>query len=121
MPLRLVRMYRFILGFQRRVWCPKWTPESSSCFMVTTAMAGKHLLLPRLSRLTCWSAALVPVPAPEPGVVDRDRGASLPGYLNPGCAQAREVVPRCRGSRVKCTPYLRQTENRRGPGTASCP
>src|SRR6266487_4098216 len=30
-------MYRFIFGFQRRVWCPKWTPASKSCRMVTTA------------------------------------------------------------------------------------
>ena len=29
-------MKRFIFGFQRRVWWPKWTPASSSCFMVTT-------------------------------------------------------------------------------------
>jgi hypothetical protein len=29
-------MYRFIFGFQRRVWWPKWTPLSRSCFMVTT-------------------------------------------------------------------------------------
>ena len=36
MPLRSVKMKRFIFGFQRRVWCPKWTPLSSSCFMVTT-------------------------------------------------------------------------------------
>src|ERR1700732_1250451 len=38
MPLRSVKINRFILGFQRRVWCPKWVPLSSSCFMVTTAM-----------------------------------------------------------------------------------
>src|SRR5215217_4442843 len=38
MPLRSVKMKRFILGFQRRVWCPKWTPLSSSWRMVTTAM-----------------------------------------------------------------------------------
>jgi hypothetical protein len=38
MPLRSPWMNRFILGFQRRVWCPKWTPASSSCFMVTTAV-----------------------------------------------------------------------------------
>src|SRR6266550_6934000 len=31
-------MYRRIFGFHRRVWCPKWTPDSSNCFMVTTAM-----------------------------------------------------------------------------------
>src|SRR5579884_2782498 len=30
-------MKRFIFGFQRRVWWPKCTPASSSCFMVTTA------------------------------------------------------------------------------------
>src|SRR5688572_21940124 len=30
-------MNRFILGFQRRVWWPKWTPASSNCFIVTTA------------------------------------------------------------------------------------
>jgi hypothetical protein len=27
-------MYGFILGFQRFVWCPKWTPASSNCLMV---------------------------------------------------------------------------------------
>src|SRR4051812_3427174 len=30
-------MNRRIFGFQRRVWWPKWTPASSSCFMLTTA------------------------------------------------------------------------------------
>src|SRR3954467_5033666 len=38
MPLRSVKMNRFIFGFQRRVWCPKWTPLSSSWRIVTTAM-----------------------------------------------------------------------------------
>src|SRR3954453_7716931 len=38
MPLRSVKMKRFIFGFQRRVWCPKWTPLSSSWRIVTTAM-----------------------------------------------------------------------------------
>src|SRR3954467_1092745 len=38
MPLRSVKMNRFIFGFHLRVWCPKWTPLSSSCFMVTTAI-----------------------------------------------------------------------------------
>jgi hypothetical protein len=26
-------MYFFIFGFQRLVWCPKWTPASNSSFM----------------------------------------------------------------------------------------
>src|SRR5262245_60590331 len=30
----------FILGFQRRVWCPKWTPASSSCRLVTGGMVA---------------------------------------------------------------------------------
>src|SRR6476619_5132593 len=34
MPLRAPKMYCFIFGFQRFVWCPKWTPASRSCFMV---------------------------------------------------------------------------------------
>ena len=32
------KMRRFIFGFQRRVWWPKWTPASSSSFMETTGM-----------------------------------------------------------------------------------
>src|SRR5579875_2533005 len=38
MPLRSQKMNRFIFGFQRRVWWPKWTPASSNCLMVTTAI-----------------------------------------------------------------------------------
>src|SRR5437764_5047964 len=38
MPLRSPKMNRFIFGFQRRVWWPKWTPASSSCFIETTAI-----------------------------------------------------------------------------------
>jgi hypothetical protein len=30
-----VKMKRRILGFQRRVWCPKWTPASSRDFIET--------------------------------------------------------------------------------------
>ena len=37
MPPRSVKMKRFIFGFQRRVWWPKWTPASRSSFMETTA------------------------------------------------------------------------------------
>src|SRR5439155_6218659 len=37
MPFRSMKMNRFICGFQRRVWCPKWTPASSRSFMVISA------------------------------------------------------------------------------------
>src|SRR5439155_16231871 len=30
MPLRASKMNFFILGFQRLVWCPKWTPASNN-------------------------------------------------------------------------------------------
>src|SRR2546421_12787375 len=58
MPLRSPKMNRFILGFQRRVWWPKCTPASSSCFIVTTdAMQPPRLLLCPLrfgSRYLVW-------------------------------------------------------------------
>ena len=50
MPLRSPKMYFCIFGFQRLVWWPKWTPASSSSFMVMLAMG----ILPsvRLARRT---------------------------------------------------------------------
>src|SRR5215471_5451122 len=38
MPLRSPKIYSFIFGFQRLVWCPKWTPASSNSFI---DIAGK--------------------------------------------------------------------------------
>src|SRR5215471_7685448 len=35
MPLHSPKMNSFILGFQRRVWWPKWSPASGSPFIVT--------------------------------------------------------------------------------------
>jgi hypothetical protein len=35
-----MKMKRFILGFQRRVWCPKWTPASSRSFIAISATAS---------------------------------------------------------------------------------
>jgi hypothetical protein len=40
-------MYGFILGFQRLVWWPKWTPASKSCFIVTTVF-GQDLGFDRM-------------------------------------------------------------------------
>src|SRR3954470_11901947 len=45
MPPRSVKMNRFIFGFQRRVWWPKWTPASSSSRMETTAKAAPFRLI----------------------------------------------------------------------------
>src|SRR6478609_8424659 len=43
MPPRSVKMKRFIFGFQRRVWWPKWTPASSRSFMETTGIERPFL------------------------------------------------------------------------------
>src|SRR5450759_695900 len=52
MPLRSVKMNRFIFGFHRRVWCPKWTPLSSSWRMVTTVpLLVTGLFLPRCAQI----------------------------------------------------------------------
>ncbi|GEL99132.1 hypothetical protein CTE05_26790 [Cellulomonas terrae] len=76
MPLRSVKMKRFILGFQRRVWCPKWTPLSSSWRMVTTAMArpsGAHRTV-HASRRTRLGARI--------SVVGSDQQAGAPGVMS---------------------------------------
>ena len=39
-PLRSAKMNGFILGFQRRVWWPKWTPASSSWRIETDGTVG---------------------------------------------------------------------------------
>src|SRR6185437_14124200 len=38
MPLRSPNKNFFILGFQRLVWCPKWTPASNNSLIATTPM-----------------------------------------------------------------------------------
>src|SRR3990172_6896146 len=40
MPPRSPKMKRFIFGFQRRVWWPKWTPASRSSFIVISTANG---------------------------------------------------------------------------------
>src|SRR5215510_4136371 len=40
MPLRAPKMKLFIFGFQRLVWCPKWTPASIISRMVMGASPG---------------------------------------------------------------------------------
>src|SRR5690606_15261834 len=57
MPLRSVRMKRLTFGFQRRVWCPKCTPLSSSWRMVTTAMVVSLF----------WRSRAVEVDVADPG------------------------------------------------------
>src|SRR4051794_5837924 len=78
MPLRSVKMNRFIFGFQRRVWCPKCTPLSSSCFMLTTAIAASLVCArPPAALLGCDAGTGV---VRRPGVRRRHTpGDCLPG------------------------------------------
>ena len=63
MPLRSPKMNSFIFGFQRLVWCPKWTPASSSSFMLTVMD----------NQLPPWLAA--------PASADRARGFPAPARV----------------------------------------
>src|SRR6476661_2844165 len=93
MPLRSVMMKRFILGFQRRVWCPKWTPLSRSWRIVTTAMPcdslGRFSVVPGGREFRGAFRALAPLRGPVRGPRRRDAVA-----LAGGGVRTREVSQR---------------------------
>src|SRR4051795_4895717 len=84
MPLRSVMMKRFIFGFQRRVWCPKCTPLSSNCFMLTTAIAASLFCArsqgPRSSVVagTGWRSALATCSTTPPALLAGTEVATAP-------------------------------------------
>ena len=93
MPLRSVKMKRFIFGFQRRVWCPKWTPLSSSWRMVTTAMAFVSLSL--VTRARCRAVARLSAAAGAVArVVSVVAGDGCCPALTPGASGLHPVVSR---------------------------
>src|SRR5215467_9002556 len=53
MPLRSPKIYSFIFGFQRLVWCPKWTPASSSSVIEIAAKQSSLLAFAELEALAC--------------------------------------------------------------------
>src|SRR5579863_2701367 len=63
MPLRSPKMYSFIFGFQRLVWCPKWTPASSNSFMVMLANQPPRLVCIGSVKLIPLLPIAIPVPA----------------------------------------------------------
>ena len=104
MPLRSVKMKRFILGFQRRVWCPKWTPLSSSWRMVTTAMCALLFRSARVARAAGPVGRHAPAGWPTPGACGAPR--RLPGRSRTG----RYAPPRGDGLRARevgrtCRPH----------------
>src|SRR3954454_724259 len=54
-------MYGFIIGFQRRVWGPKWTPASRSSFILTSSKEFSLLGLLALAELETGAGALLAV------------------------------------------------------------
>ena len=67
-PLRSAKMNGRILGFQRRVWWPKWTPASSSCRIETDGTVSDLLSVRSSADLVaggrsalCGPAGTVPV------------------------------------------------------------
>src|SRR5918994_6955137 len=94
MPLRSVKMKRFILGFQRRVWCPKWTPLSRSWRVVTTAMAGGPLLAGAHGRRRTVRPAPNRSTPPDAGAAQTRRGGT--GSETAGAARSmRTGRPAC--------------------------
>src|SRR3954468_8318580 len=115
MPLRSVKMKRFIFGFQRRVWCPKWTPLSSSWRIVTTAMVVPFRFGCRGGRV---ASALTP-PAhrtPEgPAVAPRPTGVhGRSGGVRSRLAEANRC-PQCTRAthrRTRCNALGRRSVDR---------
>ena len=69
-PLRSAKMYGRILGFQRRVWWPKWTPASSSCRIETDGTGERppvRFVPPRTSSPGAGLVALPPRCRHRPG------------------------------------------------------
>src|ERR1700760_2073663 len=111
LPERSVRMKRFIFGFQRRVWCPKWTPLSRSWRMVTTAMpcaswSGDVRMLAHTSGfqfvrrlLVVLCLLLTPARGPDPAEAGtegpRPRGSALPGEPGTVCGRAKSTQVGC--------------------------
>src|SRR5512144_1158476 len=141
MPLRSVKMNLFIFGFHRRVWCPKCTPLSSSCFMVTTAIAVRPPSALGYGRSRMAPAPDAPrraTPVPPSGHRTERRTSARAGWCGgraceigsdePPPASVRGCLPRCPGSRRRsrldpqlCVALAPSPESRRplSPGRAA--
>src|SRR4051794_8585820 len=107
MPLRSVKMNRFIFGFQRRVWCPKWTPLSSSCFMLTAAMPCRPSVLR--------------APRGLPSSVDAAPGGDRPGVLQHHTSGGCPPGPRWRLPRRAAGRRTREVDPSQTDRTTSIP
>src|SRR5512139_1488670 len=112
-------MKRFIFGFQRRVWCPKWTPLSRSWRMVTTAIVvllALWLSVPSVALPSCWRVVVHLPGAPATPRADavRSRGnGSATAVVRPAPpGGAAEKDTRIRPAETGRVPSLRTS----GPG-----
>jgi hypothetical protein len=105
-------MNGFILGFQRRVWWPKWTPASSSCRIEVDGTGAT-------SWFGCSAADLVaggrPVAPREEGLGERHRPGRNDPRVSSGTGQgAGHVDPQVRTLRTPESSTARaQTPGRR--------
>src|SRR4051794_35491708 len=96
MPLRSVKMNRFIFGFQRRGWGPEGTPPVGRWFFLVAAIFGSLVCArPPAALLGCdagtgWCAALASGGATHPAIACRDRGGGPPRGSG---MRTREVDP----------------------------
>src|SRR6478672_4330776 len=95
MPARSPKMNRRIFGFQRRVWCPKCTPASSSSRMVIAATVGPPMVVVAGLRRAAPTEPATPAPPSEASRARRF-GVSEGGRLPPGSLPARRLcASRC--------------------------
>ena len=111
-------MYRFILGFQRRVWWPKWTPASSRSFIAMVAKSVTYLSSGWWADPLGVTVFAAPSPARKP--VRRKpfpAGASGPKEARGAYSRNRSDVPNRRGAKPTC--YT--TRPQPGQTTTRCP
>src|SRR5439155_26542304 len=100
MPLRAVKMYRFIFGFQRLVWCPKWTPASRSCLSVTSGMRNERPVSTSAS-VVRRADLLRGNPAPSEGVLNARESIAAQSESETGAYAAGAVGFRVLGPRPR--------------------
>src|SRR5579863_365117 len=97
-PLRSPKMYSFILGFQRLVWCPKWTPASSNSFMVIVANEPPRSVC--ILRAVEPLRIAIPVPVPQGSgrigplkqLTRRDVACYVSSHHMPACLRRQETL-----------------------------
>src|SRR5579863_8859041 len=84
-------MYSFILGFQRLVWCPKWTPASSNSFMVIVANEPPC----SVCILRAAEPLRIAIPVPAPRGSGRIEHLKQPTRRDVACYVSSHHVPDC--------------------------